>query len=473
MKGMSVTSLAVLGGGLAAVAIGGAAFSLDARLGLLVLALPVGVLMLSSPLVGTTLLLFAMPLEELSAIVPGLPLNRLLGVVVVGMWLLYALVRRRRIRVPGIALPAMGFILWGGASALWAVDLATALRQTGTLLLLFGLYVLVVNVLDTPWAVRRALWAHVAGATTLALFGLYLTSEGVLQGGRTALVVDARLLMEPNFLAAALLLPIAFCLTASIDRGRPNFERVLLLLAAIVCITAILLTMSRGAIVAVVIVAIAVAVARRHFLLPVLGLLLALPGLLMVGPEFWDRWTNALTLADRGAGRLDIWQVGWLVVRSRPFVGVGLGSFPAVYYGYLAEAAGVSPQHAEHIAHVLTMGPHNIYLSAAAELGVVGLVLMVATLLVHLFVAFRTWWRLEAVRHPTAGLALGVAAAVLALSVQGASLDIALRKYFWTALGLAALGARRQPVARAAGTRAEVEVMQPPPVRRYGGVAVR
>ena len=434
----------------------GIAFTVDPRLGMLGLAAPVALAMIASPAVGTGVLLLAMPMEELAAISGGGTLNKLIGLSAVGAWLLHTLLRREPIRAPAIALPLAGLVLWGAASVLWAVDPGASIHTLVTYLQLLGLYLLVVNVLATPAALRRALHAHVAGATALSVMGLYLTWQGVLQRGRTAIVVDHQLLLEPNAYAAALILPVAICLTGSLDRHRGTFERLALTLAGALCVTTLLLTMSRGAVVALAVMAIVVSVARGQLLLPVLAVLIAIPGLLLAPPEFWDRWTQAATLADRGAGRLDIWRVGWVVIRQHPFLGVGLGCFPVVYYEYLSQAAGISWRHAQAVAEVLIKYPHNIYLGTTAELGIPGIGLLLAALGLHLRAAFQTWRGLQARRHPAAELALTAVAALFALAVQGAAFDIAHRKYLWVALGVAALG--RLHVSRAVAAAAPVSV---------------
>jgi O-antigen ligase len=209
--------------------------------------------------------------------------------------------------------------------------------------------------------------------------------------------------------------------------------------------------MSRGALLALVAMVVVASLARGQLTLLLGAGLVALPGALLAGPEFWQRLAEGATFADRGAGRLDILQVGSVIIREHPLVGVGLGGFPLVYYEYLAQAAGISWQHAAAVAHTLQKAPHNIYLGVTAELGVVGLGLLVAALAVHLRASLRVWRRLEAARHPAAGLVLTGAIALVALAVQGAFFDIANRKYFWVGLALAAVAARAPAVATAVG----------------------
>jgi O-antigen ligase len=448
--GGSGGTLAIAGG--AACLVGAVlAWQADPRLGIAALGAPAAVALLASPSLATALLFFSVPLEEVSAVLPGSSLVKLIGVLAAGSWLLNVLMARGRVRLPPVALPLLGFALWAACSALWAIAPTEVLRLSVTLAQLVALYLLVPNVLDTPLRLRRALDAHVAGAVVLAAVAIRVTEEGVLQQGRTAIVVDGQMLLESNFLAAALIVPVALALVGALDPARRRLARLLLAGAGALCLTAIVLTMSRGALLAIALVAGIVTVARGQFIVPLVGALLAAPGLAFVGPIFWERWTEAATLADRAAGRLDILEVGWLVVRSRPLAGVGLGGFPLVYYDYLSEAAGVAAKHAEAVAKAMIKFPHNIYLGSAAELGAVGLALLLVALAVHLRAAFRGWRALRAARHPAAPLALATLAGLAALALQGASLDVLYRKYFWMTLGLAALVHLRRPRAGVAG----------------------
>jgi O-antigen ligase len=450
-------SVGVVSGGIALLAAGALAFLLSPRLGVVALAVPLGLLLWTSPALGTALLLFMLPLEELAALTPDgvLTLHKLLGVAVFAAWLVRALVHREEVRVPPGLLPLALLVAWGATSMLWAVDPRVTLQTTTTAVQLLALYVLVANVLDTPATLRRALGAHVAGGVVLSVAALWLMHEGILQRGRAAIVVDQQLLVQPNALAAVLVLPVTITLVGALDRGRSGFERLALAAAGALCLTAVMLTMSRGALFALAGVVAVVSAARGAWLL-VLGLALALPGAWLAGPELAQRLAEGATFADRGAGRLDIWQVGWVVIRNHPLVGVGLGCFPLVYYDYLSQATGVSWAHVMGVLHTLQKASHNAYLGTAAELGVVGLGLFVWALGAHLRDAFVAWRAVARRRHPAADVMLVAVAALVAFVILAFASDIENRKFLWLALGMAAIG--RLHTARA--------VRAPAPLRR-------
>ncbi len=440
----------VLGLCAATAAVGALAFASDPMLGLAALGAPVALVVLVSPQIGVALLLFALPLEELAALSPGgvFTLHKLLGLAVVGAWGVQALVRRQPIRLPREAVWPALFVGWSAASALWATDPATTNHMTITFVQLLLLYVMLVNTLDTPRAFRRALYAHVAGAVALCGLGLYLAGQGIMQAGRAAIVVNHELLLEPNAFAAALLVPLAICLGGASDRSRRGLEMTALVAAGGLFFATIFLTMSRGSLVAATVMVFLVGALRRRLVIPLAAAALAIPALVLVGPTLWERLAEGATLADRGAGRLDIWRVGWTIIREHPLLGVGLGGFPLVYFDYLSQATGISWRHAAGVAESMQRFPHNSYVGTTAELGVVGLVLLALTLGTHLVAAARAWRLLERHRHPAAGLVLIVLVALVALIVLGGSIDTGHRKYLWLVLALSALPAMRLGGAR-------------------------
>jgi O-antigen ligase len=125
---------------------------------------------------------------------------------------------------------------------------------------------------------------------------------------------------------------------------------------------AILLTLSRGAALAVLVMAF-VFLLRFGVNLRILavgslfgGIALALPG------EFYKRFGEAASTG--GAGRLDIWLVGWEMLKHYGLIGAGLSNFSTVYSIY----AGYAPRFVG-----FDRASHNLYLEMSVEAGLVGM----------------------------------------------------------------------------------------------------
>ncbi len=77
------------------------------------------------------------------------------------------------------------------------------------------------------------------------------------------------------------------------------------------------------------------------------------------------------------AWRVMVWKVGWRMIKERPLLGWGFGSFNVLYLDHLADFFN-SPENMKEYAHLAEQGidyVHNDYLQTWIELGVVGLAL--------------------------------------------------------------------------------------------------
>ena len=157
-----------------------------------------------------------------------------------------------------------------------------------------------------------------------------------------------------------------------------------------------------------------------------------------------DRLTNA----DGGAGRTDIWKIGWRMVEDKPLHGVGAGNFQYSSIHYLLEPGEI--QRDEFIVDIPAVA-HNMYLEALAETGVIGLGLFLAILVIALWTAARAATRFD--RAGENGLALiasGVAVGLVSTYAANFFLSASLSKLLWLLIGLG-------PAMLAVATRMEAQ----------------
>lgn len=172
--------------------------------------------------------------------------------------------------------------------------------------------------------------------------------------------------------------------------------------------------------------------------MPVIALVAVVAGVAVGGlgalGDVWDEFRNERTVvaSDDPAARLstaagtrsDVWDVAFDAFSDEPLTGIGPGGFEA----YWSEHSS-TPEYVRDA--------HSLYLEQMAELGLIGLGLVVAALAAGLWVCVRA--RSHAVRSADAGAAVAMGAAVVVFCVQ-AGLDWMWEMTAVAALALAALG---------------------------------
>jgi O-antigen ligase len=410
-------------------------------LGLAALALPAAPLLVMAPELALLALVAALPFDALAAVDESgmLTLTRLLGIAVLGGWVVHVLARpARRVRLgrPGRLL--LAYVAFATVSIGWSGDTDVTLTALLTLAQLFLLYVMAANVLDDWSRIARALDVLLLSTCVLAVFVL---AQGTGSGALTpraarAVVRFGESVTNPDGLANQLAFPVVAALAFRVRHGVLGWWRVA---AAVPIGLALFATGSRGGALAAGAGLVTLAVVRPRIgarALAVVGLVAvllpaALPGRTL--DLLRGRW--AASSEDRLSGRVDIWRVGLAMVADRPLQGTGFAGFSDAFYEYMLETP-VDPQFGLMHSRGNRVA-HNIYLSTVAELGIVG----GALLALALGAQARTLWQLHrAARQMGNAQAEDIAVALLAilatLLVAGSDGDILLEKTPWMLLAL-------------------------------------
>jgi len=241
--------------------------------------------------------------------------------------------------------------------------------------------------------------------------------------------------MHANALGRLYVSAYALLLFVWIEARRPSV-RLILFVSMVLSTVALVLTFSRGAFLSFVLVNLLFLLWRRSaktwilFGILGLGVLLMLPGAVYdrIATGFgngFDSGTSALT-----AGRVEFLWVPLLPeILKSPIYGHGLNSI--LWSEPMRAGGGVTFLAVEH--------PHNGYLQALLDMGVIGLVLMCAFFL-HIWKGFRDLGKDAALSPTLRGFYLGSAAGLASLLLSYAT-DSSLtpgpeQSFLWLAIGM-------------------------------------
>jgi exopolysaccharide production protein ExoQ len=374
------------------------------------------------------------PFDSLLSLPEFGTLTRLLGLASAAALLFYMLRARRFGEAHRNLALWLLLYLWMGASVFWATDVQTSLSLLPTAVQLLVLYVIVAMFRVDLRGLRTVVGAVTVGGVTAAVYGIYLYKSGAANLQERLWIRTDTSALNPDHFAAALLLPICLTLVAVLWTRRP-FVRVVGIASVLVMIGALFLTGSRGAMLGLAAVVVYLFVRDPHrWRLAGVSLAVLLLGIISTGGGFLERWSTAFQ--NGGAGRVSIWQVGWIAFKQNWLFGAGYNNFPFAY-----DRAFMSTFQSFYANW--HRGSHNILLGTAVELGIVGLVL----LLLAWYGQFRLLAPIEQadVRYP---LRLSLEGALIALFVCGLFADIMIEKYLWLAFMLVALTRNAAPVER-------------------------
>ncbi len=285
--------------------------------------------------------------------------------VVAGGLLLARIMSGVRQSAPVVARLWILLIAWGTTTALWAVETNQTFRRLPMGWSLLILYLVAVNSRVTKRQLNTIIMLTVVGGLAAALWAswAYASGSSWAHSGRASLALDTSE-ADPNYFAAMLLVPLS--LAIGMFRSTPSRPlKLLMAISVLLASVAIFLTMSRGALVAMILMA-AVYVYRlgiRVRTVAVIVIVLAVLSL-FAPATFWER-LRPEALAT-GTGRTNIWAAGAQMLKHHFILGVGWGNFPVAYDSY----AGAGPQFQGY-----RRDSHNTYLNILSEQGVIGLTL--------------------------------------------------------------------------------------------------
>jgi O-Antigen ligase len=371
--------------------------------------------------------LFVVPFDTLLQTGTG-TITKFLGLATAVVLLIVLTQRRRVIGAPTAVVLWTAYMIWSAASYIWS---EIPFYRSELLVTMFQLFVLFAIAATLRLRVRE-LWfllgVTLAGGTAFAAFGVYLfrNAPSAISGSasdRLAIRLSQTSYVNSDHFSAALVMPIALALVAALHFG--GWRKALCATSLLVLLTGLLVSGTRGSFIAVGFVWLYLAIfyGKRLQLagLALMGLIASIPF-----PNVWMRFVDPGQ--GEAGGRFGIWSIGWDAFKHYWLLGVGANQFRLAYSeSFLVASKGL-------LNHPWMEDAHNLLVSNAVELGVVGLALILA--------AWFYQFRIVACVPRSSPLfiaRIAVEAGTVGLFINAISVDLMFYKYLWAAFTLAVL----------------------------------
>ena len=229
----------------------------------------------------------------------------------------------------------------------------------------------------------RILWMVIA--FSLGLLGAKYAVHGLLRGGVRFDSGPGGFFLDNNSFAVGLAMVVPLLIAVALTE-ESRWLRAAAAAVAILCVVTVIFTFSRGGLLTLAVVGLAMLVRSRHRWVSAAVVAIALACVLAVSSErLREGYVERVsTIADfeqdpSAVARLSVWQTCWRVFLDFPLLGVGPDNLQVVYWRYSEEGAQF------RVAH-------NAFLQILSESGLPALVLFVALFGV-------SFWRLERQRR--------------------------------------------------------------------------
>jgi O-antigen ligase len=302
-----------------------------------------------------------------------------IGQEVLALGLVAVVLSGQRIRLPEPLLWFAALVGWAFLSAIasdWAVE---SLQHTFDLLKIWLIAFLTINAIRSLFELRMLILVWVS---LFALFPLRGTYFNYLAGiGEMGRFHWNFIFGNPNDLGAFALFPLAFC-AGLLNVERNKFIRFCALLGIPALLFLIVITQSRGVLLALATFAIIVFIRQRNRVkLGLFGLVCGLMVLIAAPEKVWSRVSGLAALAggvervteidpeQSATGRYNIWRVAAHIIERNPIAGIGWGAYQSAHNQYYTDVSDLS---------IHAMGrrdTHSTYLRVAAESGIPSLLI--------------------------------------------------------------------------------------------------
>ncbi|MDP3791833.1 MAG: O-antigen ligase family protein [Candidatus Omnitrophota bacterium] len=300
-------------------------------------------------------------MERIPEIYTSWHIPMITGWLILVAWLCHVAQKQQKIRVPAefIAMLLLGIVIY--ASRWHAAYPAIAVYMFDEFIRVAMLFFLMINVINNEDDLKQAAGVLVSVIFILVLYAYYrYKTEGFEYAVPSVYYVDR------NFFAESIVavLPLAFTFY---EESISKWKKILFLGITGVMAGGIILTYSRGGLLAMVIVLAALFIkSRKKIMMIVTAILVLIIFLPHIGDKYTGRMGTIATYEEDPSAmiRIATWRSGINMLEKHTLLGVGAGNFNDLFIDY---APPEMKKYADY-----TMSIHNMFLQIFSETGLLG-----------------------------------------------------------------------------------------------------
>lgn len=256
----------------------------------------------------------------------------------------------------------------------YAVDKNLALKESIRISTYLFLFFIIKYYIVERKMINRIMYSSIASAVIIAIMGImqYCLGKGIkYYGGSEAVSRIVSTLENSNNLGAFFILLLFPFIILFIKEKQLN-KKIIFAFITLIFLLNIILSFSRNAWLAVIIGYIALIFIYNFRL--IYGIIIITPIGLMI-PQVSSRIRDIGNLS-QNLSRLSLWEIALKMIKDNKILGVGNGNYRTLYEEYYKKVKKIGYYKAHDNFH-----PHNAYLKAQCELGIVGFISLIGFLI--------------------------------------------------------------------------------------------
>ncbi len=321
----------------------------------------------------------------------NLPFAQLIAAVTI----LAALLARKRRPIPMTSVTVLWLLLlsWMAVTSFFALNDGELIFER--VVFVFKIHLMLAISLMLITEQRHLKWLVWIVTLSVAFYGIKGGAFTILTGGSSRVWGPAGgLLQGNNELAVGLVMVVPYLYWMRETLANKWLKR-LMLVSMLLCVASILGSQSRGALLAILVMALMLALKSRHKIRTTLLLGVALVMAVAFMPESWtERMDTIQSYQEDGSAmsRIWTWNTLWNAAVDRPLVGAGFRADTEVVFDRYAPQGGQWERFAGEI-----FVAHSVYFQMLGEHGFVGLTLFIGLWLAVWLLAGRTARQADAI----------------------------------------------------------------------------